>query len=64
METKLYKETNGTFVLLFFYNDDVALETPIARVEVSPKNPKELWIFEKFYTALLNPDGTEVKKNA
>lgn len=64
METKLYKETNGKFVLLFFFNDDVALETPVARVEVSPVKSSEVWIFEKFYTALLDIDGKEIKKNA
>lgn len=50
---RLFKEENGTFVLLFYFNVDAKLKSPLARVEVLPKNQKDTWVFEEFASELL-----------
>ena len=50
---KLFKEESGTYVLLFYFNVDATLKTPLARVEVLPKNQKDTWVFEEFASELL-----------
>lgn len=54
MLAKLFKEQdNKTYVLVFYLNVDTTFSKPLAKVEVVPKNEKDLWVFENFSGELL-----------
>lgn len=57
MLCKLFKEPdNKTYVLVFFLNVDTTFSKPLVKVEVVPKNEKDLWVFENFAGDLLTTD--------